>query len=102
MARLSSSVLVSSLDKILDRAAAIVRAALERQRFADLFLLGTGTPGSLSWPAVSAAYESAKQNTYALDLAKVPRTWRKLTRSSKRPGYRTFSSISSFSQPSEA
>jgi len=44
--------------------------ALDRQRFADTFLFGTGVPESLPWPPGSPAFEAAKQNFYSFDLDK--------------------------------
>ena len=44
--------------------------ALDRKRFADTFLFGTGVPESLPWPPSSPAFEAAKQNFYAFDLDK--------------------------------
>lgn len=44
--------------------------ALDRQRFADTFLFGTGVPESLPWPPGSPAFEPAKQNYYSFDLDK--------------------------------
>jgi peptide/nickel transport system substrate-binding protein len=44
--------------------------ALDRARFADLFLFGTGVSESLPWPPVSPAFEAAKQNFYTFDLDK--------------------------------
>jgi peptide/nickel transport system substrate-binding protein len=44
--------------------------ALDRKRFADTFLYGTGTPQSLPWPPGSPAFDAAKQNFYSFDLDK--------------------------------
>ncbi|HEX8967720.1 MAG TPA: ABC transporter substrate-binding protein, partial [Chloroflexota bacterium] len=42
--------------------------ALDRQRFVDTFLYGTGAALSLPWPSSSPAFEAAKQNFYSFDL----------------------------------
>jgi peptide/nickel transport system substrate-binding protein len=42
--------------------------ALDRQRFNDTFMFGTGTAESLPWPSGSPAYDASKQNFYAFDL----------------------------------
>jgi peptide/nickel transport system substrate-binding protein len=44
--------------------------AIDRQRFADTFMFGTGTAQSLPWPSGSSAFEASKQNFYAFDLDK--------------------------------
>jgi peptide/nickel transport system substrate-binding protein len=44
--------------------------ALDRKRFAETFLYGTGVPQSLPWPTNSPAFEAAKQNFYSFDLDK--------------------------------
>ncbi|HEY3063833.1 MAG TPA: ABC transporter substrate-binding protein [Chloroflexota bacterium] len=44
--------------------------ALDRKRFSDTFLYGTGVPQSLPWPANSPAFEASKQNFYSFDLDK--------------------------------
>ena len=44
--------------------------AIDRKRFADTFLYGTGIPQSLPWPAGSPAFEAGKQNFYTFDLDK--------------------------------
>jgi peptide/nickel transport system substrate-binding protein len=42
--------------------------AIDRQRFVDTFMLGTGTAQSLPWPPGSPAFEASKQNRYTFDL----------------------------------
>jgi peptide/nickel transport system substrate-binding protein len=42
--------------------------ALDRQRFNDTFMYGTGTAESLPWPPSSPAFEASKQNFYTFDL----------------------------------
>lgn len=42
--------------------------ALDRKRFNDTFMFGTGTAESLPWPPSSPAYEASKQNFYTFDL----------------------------------
>ncbi len=44
--------------------------ALDRQRFVDTFLYGTGVALSLPWPTSSPAFEPAKQNFYTFSLDK--------------------------------
>ena len=44
--------------------------ALDRKRFADTFLFGTGAAESLPWPTSSPAFEATKQNFYTFDLDK--------------------------------
>jgi peptide/nickel transport system substrate-binding protein len=44
--------------------------ALDRKRFVDTFMFGTGTAQSLPWPSSSPAFEASKQNFYAFDLDK--------------------------------
>ncbi len=44
--------------------------ALDRQRFVDTFLYGTGAALSLPWPTSSPAFEPAKQNFYTFSLDK--------------------------------
>jgi peptide/nickel transport system substrate-binding protein len=44
--------------------------ALDRKRFADTFMFGTGVAESLPWPSSSPAYEASKQNFYTFDLDK--------------------------------
>jgi peptide/nickel transport system substrate-binding protein len=44
--------------------------ALDRKRFSDTFMFGTGTAESLPWPSSSPAFEASKQNLYAFDLDK--------------------------------
>jgi peptide/nickel transport system substrate-binding protein len=44
--------------------------ALDRKRFNDTFMFGTGTAESLPWPPGSPAYEASKQNFYTFDLDK--------------------------------
>ena len=44
--------------------------ALDRKRFNDTFMFGTGTAESLPWPSSSPAFEAAKQNFYTFDLDK--------------------------------
>jgi len=44
--------------------------ALDRKRFAETFLYGTGVPQSLPWPTNSPAFEASKQNFYSFDLDK--------------------------------
>ena len=44
--------------------------ALDRKRFSDTFLYGTGVPQSLPWPTSSPAFEASKQNLYSFDLDK--------------------------------
>jgi peptide/nickel transport system substrate-binding protein len=44
--------------------------ALDRKRFNDTFMFGTGTAESLPWPPGSPAYDAAKQNSYTFDLDK--------------------------------
>ena len=44
--------------------------ALDRQRFVDTFLYGTGAALSLPWPTSSPAYEAPKQSFYTFDLDK--------------------------------
>ena len=44
--------------------------ALDRKRYAENILLGTGEPASLPWTASSPGYEAAKNNHYAFDLEK--------------------------------
>jgi peptide/nickel transport system substrate-binding protein len=42
--------------------------AIDRQRFADVTLLGMSKPADLPWPTQSPAYEPAKTDHYAFDL----------------------------------
>ena len=44
--------------------------ALDRKRFAETALLGTGQPITLPWLPDSPAYDSQKRNAYAFDLDK--------------------------------
>jgi peptide/nickel transport system substrate-binding protein len=44
--------------------------ALDRKRFADTFMFGTGVAQSLPWPPSSPAFEASKQNFYSFDLDK--------------------------------
>ena len=44
--------------------------ALDRKRFSDTFLYGTGVAQSLPWPTNSPAFEASKQNFYSFDLDK--------------------------------
>jgi peptide/nickel transport system substrate-binding protein len=44
--------------------------ALDRKRFSDTFLYGTGVAQSLPWPTNSPAFEASKQNFYSFDLEK--------------------------------
>jgi peptide/nickel transport system substrate-binding protein len=44
--------------------------ALDRQRFVDTFMFGTGIAQSLPWPSSSPAFEASKQNFYSFDLDK--------------------------------
>lgn len=44
--------------------------ALDRKRFADTILLGTGQPASLPWTSASPGYEPEKNAHYAFDLEK--------------------------------
>jgi peptide/nickel transport system substrate-binding protein len=44
--------------------------ALDRNRFVETFMFGTGTAQSLPWPTSSPAFEASKQNFYAFDLDK--------------------------------
>jgi peptide/nickel transport system substrate-binding protein len=44
--------------------------ALDRKRFAETFMFGTGTAQSLPWPSSSPAFEGSKQDFYAFDLDK--------------------------------
>jgi peptide/nickel transport system substrate-binding protein len=44
--------------------------ALDRKRFVDTFMFGTGTAQSLPWPSSSPAFEASKQNFYSFDLDK--------------------------------
>lgn len=47
-----------------------INYAIDRKRFADTILLGTGAPESLPWLPSSPAYEPAKQIPFDLDKAK--------------------------------
>ena len=44
--------------------------ALDRNRFVETFMFGTGTAQSLPWPSSSPAFEASKQNFYTFDLDK--------------------------------
>ena len=44
--------------------------AIDRKRFAETVLLGTGDPLDLPWPSFSPAYDAVKNNHYAFDLDK--------------------------------
>ena len=44
--------------------------ALDRKRFAETFMFGTGTAQSLPWPSSSPAFEASKQDFYTFDLDK--------------------------------
>jgi peptide/nickel transport system substrate-binding protein len=44
--------------------------ALDRKRFVDTFMFGTGIAQSLPWPSSSSAFEASKQNFYTFDLDK--------------------------------
>jgi peptide/nickel transport system substrate-binding protein len=44
--------------------------ALDRKRFVDTFMFGTGIAQSLPWPESSPAFEASKQNFFAFDLDK--------------------------------
>jgi peptide/nickel transport system substrate-binding protein len=44
--------------------------ALDRKRFSETVLLGTGQPEALPWLPASPAYDAQKKNAYAFDLDK--------------------------------
>ncbi len=44
--------------------------AIDRKRFTDTFLLGTGTPSALPWPTSSPAYDPTASAAYGYDLDK--------------------------------